>query len=52
MMYGKGVSEFYHWDKRDYTFEYPPGNFPLPPLQVCFRLLRSLRGFLQMLLAG
>ncbi|EIE20908.1 hypothetical protein COCSUDRAFT_18099, partial [Coccomyxa subellipsoidea C-169] len=45
MMYGKGVSEFYHWDKRDYTFEYPPGNFPLPPLQVCVRLLRSLRGF-------
>ena len=35
MMYGKGVSQYYHWDKRDYTYEYPPGNFPLLPNEVC-----------------
>lgn len=41
MMYGKGVSQYYHWDKRDYTYEYPPGNFPLPPSEVC-RLCSNL----------
>jgi hypothetical protein len=35
MSYGQGVSPFFHWDKRDFTFEYPPGNFPLPPPEVC-----------------
>lgn len=34
MRYGEGVSKFFHWDKRDYTFVYPPRNFPLPPPEV------------------
>jgi hypothetical protein len=31
MVYGKGVSDFFHWDKRDYTFQYLPRNIPMPP---------------------
>ncbi|BDA42463.1 H7M6 Hydroxyproline O-arabinosyltransferase PLENTY [Coccomyxa sp. Obi] len=42
MMYGKGVSQYYHWDKRDYTYEYPPGNFPLPPPEVEDETVRTL----------
>ena len=34
MKYGQGVSPFFHWDKRDFTYVYPPRNFPLPPAQV------------------
>ena len=34
MVYGKGVSKFFHWDKRDYTYVYPPQRFPLPPDEV------------------
>lgn len=34
MVYGKGVSKFFHWDKRDYTYVYPPQQFPLPPDEV------------------
>ena len=34
MVYGQGVSKFFHWDKRDYTYEYPPKSFPLPPKEV------------------
>lgn len=42
MMYGKGVSKYYHWDKRDYTFEYPPGNFALPPPDVMLSHLHTI----------
>ena len=34
MVYGKGVSKFFHWDKRDYTYVYPPRQVPLPPDEV------------------
>jgi hypothetical protein len=34
MVYGKGVSKFFHWDKRDYTYVYPPRQFPLPPAEA------------------
>ncbi len=30
MKYGQGVSPFFHWDKRDFTYVYPPKNFPSP----------------------
>lgn len=26
-----GKVGFWHWDKRDYTYRYPPKNFPMPP---------------------
>ena len=34
MVYGKGASDFFHWDKRDYTFLYPPKDIPMPPPEV------------------
>ena len=39
MKYGQGVSPFFHWDKRDFTYVYPPKNFPLPPAEVWRALL-------------
>ena len=41
MKYGQGVSPFFHWDKRDFTYVYPPKNFPLPPAEVW--LITALR---------
>ncbi len=49
MKYGQGVSTFFHWDKRDFTYVYPPRNFPLPPAQV-WRALLHARLSLQVLL--
>ena len=34
MVYGQGVSDFFHWDKRDFTFKYPPRSFAMPPPEV------------------
>ncbi|CAK0762398.1 hypothetical protein CVIRNUC_002953 [Coccomyxa viridis] len=42
MVYGQGVSKFFHWDKRDYTYEYPPKSFPLPPKEVKAETVRAL----------
>lgn len=42
MVYGKGISDFFHWDKRDYTFLYLHRNIPMPPDEVRLPSIRGL----------